>query len=330
MNFRVIRKQIASPPVFGSLRRSRVLGLGAAVATLLGTAVLAQTASDFIDPLSDERIRVERQSDAPSTSPEAREKPARPDAMSDEKGPATLLTQARNGAQSGATVAQERATGFWARMRNAVSDVADSLGLPTSGLLGILGLLVAGLAALVGWTLFRSRRKPRVNKREVDVYARSRSAGTRRLPGDETPFVKSARTEPDFEETMPEDFDSIFEEERTSTPEPPKTMDTSTWRKPNLDKLRNSIKADWKSDKIRSGEGTESLAPVTATAPATHSDPSERSLNDISDGWEEWDEQVKPEDDPWGEALETGGDVPEKDAAAIQRIRALRESLRAS
>ena len=333
MNFRVIRKQVASLSKTGTKKRSRALGLGMTAFALLGTAVYAQSTSDFIDPLDDERIRIERSEDAPRTSPASREKPARSDAATSQRDANGLLTRARDGATSGVAVAQDRATGFWAKMRAAVSEVARSLGLPTSGLLGILGLMLAGLAALVGWTLFRDRgRRTRKRKQDVGVYARSRKSTERRQLGDATPFAKAeAETPvPDFEESMPEDFDSIFEEERENAPVPPKTKDASSWRKPNLDRLRDSIKADWKSDKVRSSEDARALAPVTAAALATRSDPAERSLNDVSDGWEDWDDQVKPEDDPWGETLTTGDDTVAREDAAIQRIRALRESLRAS
>lgn len=335
MDFRIITKQVTSLSIPGTMHQIRSFGVISAICALLGTAVLAQTTSDFLDPLDQERVRIEQRGDAPLSSPAAREKPARPDASASEREANGLLTRARDGATSGAAAAQDRATGFWARMKGAVSDIAASLGLPTAGLLGLLGLLLAGLAALVGWTLFRGKRRSRKARRDVGVYARSKKSTERRQLGDANPLATSAAAEPEFQETefeenMPEDFDTIFEEERSATPIPPKTKDASTWRKPNLDRLRNSIKADWKADKVRSGAETGALAPVTAAALAASTDPAERSLDDISDGWEDWDDQVKPEDDPWGETLTTGDDTAERDDAAIKRIQALRESLRAS
>ena len=306
----------------------RGLGLGTAVCALLGSAALGQTASDFIDPLDEERVRIEtRDSAAPERSPAVRAKPAVPsvDAPEVAQEGAGLLTRAREGAATGAAAAQDRATGLWARMRAAVTEVAADLGLPTAGLLGLLGLLLAGLAALVGWTLFRGRRRRRAARPGGDVYARSAETARRRRPGDADPL---ARTDKPDEEMTPEDFEAVFAQERAETPVPPKSDDPATWRKPNLDRLRDSIKSDWMADKVRPKGSTGGLEPVAAASLAAAGAASERTLGDISDGWEEWDAQVKPEDDPWGETL-TQDDAGEEDEA-VRRIRALRESLRAS
>ena len=144
---------------------------------------------------------------------------------------------------------------------------------------------------------------------------------------------------------MPEDFDSIFAEENgdwdetdtrpktASGPDPARSnaRDTSTWRKPNLSRLRDSIKADWKADKEDALATTESPRRAAAAAPlATSADPGERGMAEISDGWEDWDEQADPGDDPWGATAATPADTSESEDAAMRRIRALRESLRAS
>lgn len=330
MNFRIIREQIASLTATGTIRQSRAFGLGTAICALLGSAGLAQTASDFIDPLSEERVRIERSNDtAKASATDDSEEQARDRASSFDREANSLLGRARDGATSGAAAAQDRATGVWAKMRAAASDVAASLGLPTAGLVGILGLILAGLAMLVGWTLFRGKRRPRRHRPGVGVYARSREAGQRRMPGDAMPYENTAETqEAEFTETMPENFDTIFEEERQPTP--PKTMDTAKWRKPNLDKLKASIKSDWRSDKVRPSEENQTLAAVTPATLATREEAADRNLDDVSDGWEDWDDQVKPEDDPWGETLTKGDDATVREDAALSRIKALRESLRAS
>ena len=323
-------------------RGSRVVSLGAVLCAFLGSMAVAQTASDFIDPLDEERVRIEKRNEtAPALSPATRAKPARPGSAAAPEGPRAegLLNRARESAASGAAAAQERAGGLLSRMRAALAEVAESLGLPTAGLLGLLGLLLAGLAALVGWTLFRGRRRSRATLPDGDVYARTSKATARRRPGDADPLARSAAMTD--EEMTAEDFEAVFAQERadappasapgTPAPAPPKTDDASTWRKPNLDRLRESIKADWSASKVRPAKGGETLETVAAASLAASStDPSERNLGDISDGWEDWDAQVKPEDDPWGETLTSDAGDGGEDTEAVQRIRALRESLRAS
>lgn len=332
MNFRIIRKQVTSLSIAGASRKFRSFGFGTAICALIGTTVFAQTTNDFMDPLNDERVRIEQRKAAPTSSPAAREKPARPtNATTPERRSESLLARARDNTTSGAAAAQDRATGFWAKMRNALSDVSASLGLPPLGLLGILGFLLAGLAALVGWTLFRGKGRSKISRKESDIYASTGQSTQRRQLGDAIPFAASTDVKPKFEETMPEDFDTIFEEERSAAPTPQKSTDSSAWRKPNLDRLRASIKADWKADKVRSSAESKEPARAMTSTSTTDTDQSVSHFNDEQDGWEKWDEQVKPDDDPWGETLTTGDDTAsQQDDAAIQRIRALRESLRAS
>ena len=357
MNFRIIKKQFIATPSFQFGRWSRRLGLTTLVCTVIGTSVLAQTAFEFVDPLDDERTRIEKATDAPETKAADRWKPSpRADDVPDENA-ANLLTRARESANTGAAAAQQGATGFWGRIRAAMSEIADSIGLSTGGLLGLLGGMLAVIALLVGWTLFRGRRNA-YNDPDEDIYAPSKRSNTkRRQPGDKLPAAsmtaRSSEREPiresaatGFEETMPEDFDSIFAEENVDWDDDetdvraetassqnlarPDARDTSTWRKPNLSRLRDSIKADWKADKEDARATTESPRSTAATPFATPADPGERGMAEISDGWEDWDEQAQPGDDPWGTAPATADDTSGSEDAAMRRIRALRESLRAS
>ena len=335
MNFRFIRKQVATLSMATAKRSSRRAGIGAIICAALGISAFAQGQLDFIDPLDDERVRIEKTGKAPALSPEAIDKPAKPRASTGEQNP-DLLSRAREGATSGAAAAQEKAGGLWSRMRAAVGDVAESLGLPTAGLLGLLGLLLAGIACLVGWTLFRGNRSSASSRSDGDIYQRDGRGRGRRKLGDMNPLTAKKKSDPEesFEETMPEDFDTIFRDEAAdavSKPVPPKTMDSGKWRKPNLDRLRESIRTDWKADKADTAKAGLAGAGVAAAGMAARStDPADRALDDVCDGWEEWDTQVKPEDDPWGETLVTGDDDKGDDDGALQRIRALRESLKAS
>ena len=340
---------------------SRNIGLGVAVCALLATSAHAQATLDFLDPLENERTRIEQAAEpaaSPSTTrPDAtRELP--PPRLGDLPGPDSdsMLVRARDGAAAGASVAKDGASGFWSTLRAKLSSVATALSLPLLGLVALLVLLLAGLAALVGWTLFRGRgRRPIAASTPNDVYARSlKDARKRRAPGsavpertgtarkeadhddfEETDFEETDFEETDFEETMPEDFDSIFVEENdesTKRRTPGESTDPDTWRKPNLDRLRDSIKADWKAEKEekKKDESVAPLAPPRATAVAA--DPATRTLDDLSDGWEEWDSQDNPEDDPWGETAPTRKAAVEEDdeETSTRRIRALRDSLRAS
>ncbi len=345
MDIRVIKKQVSVLSVVAAKRSGRRFGIGALVCAMLGASAFAQAQLDFIDPLGEELSRIEANSNAPAASPDVPSKPAKPTSATNSEKASGLLTRARDGASASASTVQDKASGFWGRMRASLGDVAESLGLPTAGLLGLLGLMLAGIACLVGWTLFRGRRKRRADIfDDNDVYQNGVTGRKRRMLGDSIPPAKGkvSRSDDDrFEETMPDDFETIFRDETkaVAAPIPPKTVDTATWRKPNLDKLRDSIKADWKSDKTEkagiaaAATGIAGAGAAVAAAGATafdygSNDPGDQSLGDLSDGWEDWDTQVKPEDDPWGETLVTEDD--DADSAALIRIRALRESLKAS
>ena len=349
MTFRTIRTHVVVLRQIAVGSWPRHIGLGVLISSVLGFSVLAQSTSDFIDPLNDERVRIEKKVDAPQPPAVERPEPTRAD-PAEETTSANLLARARQGANAGAEAAQERATGFWAGMKASVADLAARMGMPTAGLLGLLGLALAALALLVGWTLFRGKGRRRGFETDDDVYARSsRDISARRQPGDSRASSPQSETAPAaFQETMPDDFDSIFAEEAEETgfdddrtrpvaasaSAAVDSSDASTWRKPNLDRLRDSIKADWKADKDRDDETTVANSAPAKTAPtpptAPGSDPGELRLTEVSDGWEDWDEQADPEDDPWAKDPARDEPVREADSSATNRIRALRESLRAS
>ena len=344
MTFRTIRTHIVVLRQIAVGSWPRHIGFGVLISSVLGFSVLAQSTSDFIDPLKDERVRIEKKVDAPQPPAVERPEPTRAD-PAEETNSANLLARARQGANSGAEAAQERATGFWAGMKASVADLAAKMGLPT---VGLLGLALAALALLVGWTLFRGKGRRRGFETEDDVYARSsRDIFARRQPGDSRAASSSARTAPAaFQETMPDDFDAIFAEEAEETgfdddrtkpvaaSAAVDSSDASTWRKPNLDRLRDSIKADWKADKDRDDETPVAKSAPAKTAPTPHaapgSDPGELRLTEVSDGWEDWDDQADPQDDPWAEKPVRDEPKRDADSSATNRIRALRESLRAS
>ena len=345
MYFRIISKQIALVPAFQTSRWLRRFGAAAMICGCIGTVAHAQSSLDFIDPLSEERTRIEAREGQPSANrpaPAPREESA---AASDS---ANLLARARESANSSAAAAQDQATGFWGKIRAALSGIGDAIGVSTLGLMGILTALLAGIALLVGWTVFRSKKRIDALADADDLYATpgKKAFGRRSLedsPPSADPKDNRATAQRDtapnaFDEMESEDFDSIFAEEstpRAARAKPPKSDDASKWRKPNLDRLRDSIKSDWKAGKQKpdSGDATAAMAATAASAAGAmaSSDPGERPLTDISDGWEEWDEQVSPENDPWGETLAKAEEpAADPEDSAMSRIRALRESLRAS
>jgi len=358
MDFRFMKgRGVLSFPV-KAVATSRNLGMGAVFCALLGASAHAQATLDFLDPLETERQRIEQKA-APEARPaDARPTDARPTDARDlppprlgtAPGPESdgMLVRTRDGASVAAGVVKDGASGFWGTLRSTLSSIAAALGLPILGLVALLGLLLAGLAALVGWTLFRGRRRnrrrhPATASSSDDVYAGPSKETTRRrtLSSAMPERTKSEHEEFDyeeeteFEETMPEDFDSIFAEENDEPARnraPVERTDPEKWRKPNLDRLRESIKADWKAEKEEKtkGEAVAPLAPPRAAAAVA--DPATRTLDDLSDGWEEWDLQDNPEDDPWGETAPTREAAVEGDdeKTSTRRIRALRDSLRAS
>jgi len=350
MEFRFMKGRGVSPLPIKAVAISRNLGMGAVFCALLGTAAHAQATLDFLDPLETERQRIEQNADPDARPAVPQELP--PPRLGNVPGPDSVLTRTRDGASVAAGVVKDGASGFWGTVRTTLSSIAAALGLPVTGLIALMGLLLAGLAALVGWTLFKGRgrgrkRRPAVASTSGDVYARSsKDKAKRRILGGAIPGrARTEQEEPDnpetefeeteFEETMPEDFDSIFADETDEPAKdraPAEKTDTDKWRKPNLDRLRDSIKADWRAEKEEKVRDKSAIpaAPRRDTAPT---DPATRTLGDLSDGWEEWDTQDNPGDDPWDEA------APSREAAAVKeddhktsmnRIRALRDSLRAS
>jgi|GEM_PF-5383073 len=367
MDIRIIRRRIAPLTIPGAIRFSRRSGIAAIACLCLGTSVFAQSSLDFVDPLSEERSRIEQSAKG---TPEGW-RPSTEAAPRTAEDSATLLRRAREGASAGASTAQENANSFWGRMKSALSGVAGTLGLSSTGLIGVLTALLAGLALLVGWTLFRGHGKYNApydgRDEDDDVYARTRKkTQKRRMPEDmaserrvekDTPRAATATAAPTFADTEMNafdntgstGFDAILNGDTTprdavvelSDPAPASasasdadTEEATSWRKPNLDRLRNSIKSDWMASK-KEATPEKPAQSVAMIAEPDSSDPADRSISDIADGWEDWDTQSKPEDDPWGETIarpveEAAAQQSERDDSAIHRIRALRKSLRAS
>ena len=326
----------------------------AVVCAFVSLSAIAQSTSEFIDPLEEQRIKVQTQQEAADRG-ETRQTPApRAPAVErrvEQNSPEAALRRLEGNANSGPT--------FLDKVRKALRDIAAQFGLTTGALAGLLTLALAGLAALIGWTLFRGKRRRVRDTAEQDIYNDGIGSNRRRMLGEGLPAAKTdvyddVDDNEIFEETMPQGFDDIYVEEARQTPafgkrskqaETPKSNNPKEWKKPSLDRLKASIKADWAANKAEKKAAAEDdwdvgddntpetsffnpgKAPVGKT-----SDPADMPLTEVVDGWDDWDRNAKPDDDVWGAPAESAApektDEPRDDA--LKRIRALRDSLRAS
>lgn len=108
----------------------------------------------------------------------------------------------------------------------------------------------------------------------------------------------------------------------------PKSDDPSTWRRPNLDRLRDSIKSDWKASKTADLAVSKPVS-VAAVAAAGVANP-QGAPTSTGVSWDEWDAQLQKGDDVWGASGGSDSEARVTDQETIKRARALRESLRAS
>lgn len=152
-------------------------------------SVSAQDSLDFIDPLEDLRSQVtEREAErvkawqatAPRQTPKPQpairkpvEMPAEP-AVADRgwqsSGFSSGIENAKSFARETATRASTTAAAGASAAKADLGGVASGLGIPTNRILLVVGILIASLAALVGWALFQRHPK------RVD-YGRRRQAG---------------------------------------------------------------------------------------------------------------------------------------------------------
>lgn len=230
--------------------RPRFGGLAGMVAACLlclaSVAVVAQTAFDFEDPLDDVRQQVER-------GPEQ----WAPETVTPSAEPATPETAARETVD---------------RARTGAQNLSERLGLPKNGLLGLaIGALLA-VATLLGWSMYR-RLKAEDEVEDETVYATTLSPQRRRMLDSGAQARRKEQAEADEaadEDDIYEDEDraladtSYFQRSNETRQEAaedaadgPDARDPGTWKRPNLDRLKESIRADWKAEK---GEGTASQA----------------------------------------------------------------------
>lgn len=361
MFVRFIIERVCRSP---KLKARNLVHISAITIAFMGASAIAQNTLEFIDPLEETRTKIEKtQSSADSAEP--RQKPAPPAASSSQQNntPAAALKRLESGEKS--------APGFVDKIRKAMGDVAGQFGLSTSGLLGFLGLLFAGLIALVGWTLFRGKRRV-PSRRDDAIYGDGIGSNRRRQLGEKPPVTEAKQVDDEddgiFEESMPQGFDDIYREENEEMPafgkraqktEPPQSNDPGTWKKPSLERLRNSIRTDWASSKAKKKADAAATADAAAAADAewnvenddapetsffdpknvpteaSSHDPADMPMTDVADGWDDWDNNAGPEDDVWGEPARVtpppaASATTDKRNDALRRVRALRDSLKAS
>ena len=231
--------------------RSRFAGLSSLAAPCLAIAlclisagVVAQTTFDFEDPLEDMRRQIE------AAQPQA-DPVANPESM----------TETARGQVAEAVASAEAATdGVVAGAQNSAASLADHTGLTKNGLLGLLGLGLLALASLIAWLLFR-RREPAPEQQE-SIYAgggkrkrRVLDSGAHVVRRKKAPLDTSETPEQAAEaETARAETLAAHTPAQTEGPVAPDPAETvvadnpDTWRRPNLDRLKESIRADWKGE----------------------------------------------------------------------------------
>lgn len=361
------------------------VGLGAAALAVAfmanGGAAHAQSDPDFIDPLEEVRESLSAPRTQGSWAAEIDKAPAEIERSPIPKQRGVEFSEdplfragndLRNAATGSAARAESAASTAWDSLRASLSGLAAKFGVSLWGLLAGLAALFALLALLMGWALFGGRRK---KTRKGGVYSRSGSRERRRIAGAEQPErrqrarmtddataderlpLRSSAQEPD-QYAMVQDAPDFTDGADSSGAEDAPTRDPSTWRRPKLDRLRESIRADWRASKkapkaapLDDGEDFDALleqenarhesaadehrddALDTLLRPEPTQHPADLPLTQVASDWNDWDDGLEDDADVFGQnrtkAQPEEAPVATEDEA-LRRVRALREALRAS
>lgn len=208
----------------------------AIVLCLVSAGVVAQTTFDFEDPIDDIRSQIETttaQSDPVRVPDNTSDSPRDPEAGT----PGT--------------------TGAAADVQAGDAPLADRFGMSKNGLLGLLGVGLLALGSLIAWLLFRKRKSAPGNP-EGTVYAQGGVRKRRVL--DSGAHVVRRKTSPLDTSETPEQAaeaeaarlaasEAEAEAQESAGDEPSQAIvadDPDTWRRPNLERLKASIRDDWK------------------------------------------------------------------------------------
>lgn len=349
-------------------------------------ALHAQTTTDFIDPLEEVRQSLMEKAQSGESKPSESAPSISNTPVPRQRGAEFIedplykaATEMRGAANNGAAQAEDAALSTWDRLRRVGGEIATKLGIPSSWLLtGVAGFLAA-IALLLGWVLLGSKKR-RADGDRSSVYSRRRSAERRRVVDRDAPMRRqndARHDEEDFQdERIPPlrnhaaqagfggeaaqmaepDFGDLGEEadaeKSTSVP----TRDPSTWRRPKLDRLRESIRRDWRAAKTSPEEPdvfADMLAEEEASTraedtqlhdnaldallqPDAVAHPSDLPLTQVASDWDDWDNGLQDGTDVFGDGTSQDKNALQDETPlatgdeALKRVRALRDALRAS
>ena len=350
--------------------KSGLISMGLAVfLSVSSVAVGAQTVFEFEDPLAQTREKIERANTDGTATP----------------SPVFKSDQVSSTANLGPTT----------DVKGPITVFAERLGLTTAGLIGLcfLALLALGLGLM--WLLGRREAKRVSQRTDRELYALSDGARGRRMlesgakvtrnrkkfldtteEGELTSKPSAARKAAKILSTQPEEELELGQEDQIddddaymlayeaapdrSSPAKPAAAadpgDPDTWKRPNLDRLKASIKDDWtsKDEKPLDPEAEElrkeaevfadlfsdekPAAPAGAVMAAEPATASKSPAMDMLDNGSEKDEPlpvaslhsaVEQMADVQARKNTGRSDKPDR-SDALRRIRALRESVKAS
>ena len=253
----------------------------AAMLAITAAPAVAQDISEFEDPLAEMRAKIEQvESGAAAT-------------LADATGDTAALASSV-GANSAASTTPD--------VNDPLSRISERLGLPVLGLVALAGLALLALLLGLMWlvTRIRGRHAAKLVDRElyaVDDGARGRrelQSGVMAKRGKAASETKPTQVEKravpsaaaaaaaiisDDVDHEQDDYDLPESEEPAKTtfgkvrkaeeaPVDTDATDPSSWRRPNLDRLKASIREDWQGDKDEQAERAAAMAAAGTTAAA--------------------------------------------------------------
>jgi len=235
--------------------------------------VAAQTVFEFEDPLADARAKIERAASGEEATPA----PAVGEAVSSEPDAS----------------ANERA-----EIKGPATVIAERLGLPTAGLFGLLALGILALLLGLMWLMGRRKAGATATRKDRELYAVADGTRARRtlesgakVSRNRTAALDTSETKAEIASTAAaaptaaaqaarilsdEPSDTVVTEETYGAApkaeaarvaaEPTNPNDPATWQRPNLDRLKKSIRDDWKSSKTEEAEPEPEQSALRAEA----------------------------------------------------------------
>jgi len=228
----------------GKLGRKSKVG-GVCLAAMLAVAAFpapAQDIADFEDPLAQIRAQIQQVEPAQTTESAVEEKAAL------------------------ASVASGNAAATTPDVKDPLARISERFGLPVLGLVALAGLAL--LALLLGAIGRRGRagaaRTAKWYARKTQRHAQSGLARCRPTERDQDAFDL---TEDDIHtEDLRRKANALVD---TKTEPETDATNPSSWRRPNLDRLKASIREDWKTSKAAPATAAIEKAPELASEVAT-------------------------------------------------------------